>query len=132
MRPPRGDYMQKVLDGLRIMVVEDEYLLAMDLEEAILELGGDVVGPFGRLQPAVAAARSEKLNGALLDVRLDGESIYDLADELIALGVPVILATGSDPKLVPAHLRSLPWLKKPYDYAALQDLIGRIYQPVPL
>lgn len=122
--------MQKVLDGLKILVVEDEYLLALDLEDAIAELGGDVVGPFGRLQPAMAAARTIKLDGAVLDVRLDGETIYDLADELIALGVPVILATGTDPQLVPAHLRSLPWLRKPYDRAALRDLIGRIYQPV--
>jgi two-component SAPR family response regulator len=125
----RAEEMQKVLNGLKILVVEDEYLLALDLEDAIAELGGDVVGPFGRLEPALAAARSIKLDGAVLDLRLDGDTVYDLADELIALGVPVILATGSDPKLVPEHLRSLPWLKKPYDRAALRDLIVRIYRP---
>lgn len=121
--------MHKTLEGLKILVVEDEYLLALDLEETIRELGGDVVGPFGRLQPAITAARNTMIDGAVLDLRLDGDTVYDLADELIARGVPLILATGSDPQLVPAHLRGLPWLKKPYDHKALRDLMARVYRP---
>ena len=61
--------MQKSLEGRRILVVEDEFLIAMEVEDILRALGAEVVGPFGRLEPALGAVQNEVLDGAVLDVR---------------------------------------------------------------
>ena len=66
------------LNGLRILLVEDDFLIAMDIKQSIEMLGGKVVGPFGRLKEAQELARRENFDGAVLDVRLDGDLTYPL------------------------------------------------------
>ena len=83
--------MQKSLEGRRILVVEDEFLIAMDVEDVLRALGAEVVGPFGRLEPALGAVQREDLDGAVLDVRLDGDTIEPVAAVLVSRGVPVLL-----------------------------------------
>lgn len=103
-----------ILSACRILVVEDEFLVATELADWLKKLGAEVVGPFGRLAPAHAAAREEALDGAILDVRLDGERTFEVVEELLARGVPVILATGFRDDDLPPTLRLLPALRKPY------------------
>jgi DNA-binding response OmpR family regulator len=102
------------LHGRRILVVEDSFLIAMEIADAIEAEGGTVVGPVARLAPAREAARREPLDGAVLDVRLDDELTDGLAGELVARGVPVVLATGFDSLALPAGLQDLPRLRKPF------------------
>ena len=90
------------------MIVEDEYLIAMEVQDLLTDLGAEVVGPFGRLAPAIEAVNREQLHGALLDVRLDGETIDEIAEALVARGVPVLLATGYDKEQLPLSLQHLP------------------------
>ena len=115
--------MLKSLEGRRILVVEDEFLIAMEVEDALRALGAEVVGPFGRLKPALGAVQIEALDGAVLDVRLDGETSEQLAAELVARGVPVLLTTGYESEQLPPDLRHLPRLRKPFDARDLRDML---------
>jgi CheY-like chemotaxis protein len=120
--------MPRILEGRRIMIVEDEYLIAMEVQDLLTELGAEVVGPFGRLAPAVEAVNREQLHGALLDVRLDGETIDAIAEALVARGVPVLLATGYEKAQLPPSLQHLPMVRKPYDEKELRGLLERAYR----
>jgi CheY-like chemotaxis protein len=120
--------MRKILEGRRIMIVEDEYLIAMEIQDLLLDLGAEIVGPFGRLAPAVEAVNREQLHGALLDVRLDGETIDEIAETLVARGVPVLLTTGYEKEQLPPSLQHLSRVRKPYEEKELRALVERAYR----
>ena len=88
----RGD--SRDLAGRRILLVEDEPLLAMLVEDLIGEVGGVVVGPAGSVDEALKVLAAGKLDGAILDVNLGGEMVYPVADTLAAQGVPFVFVTG--------------------------------------
>ena len=115
------------LRGLTIMVVEDEFLAALDLKRLIEERDGKVAGPAGRLEQAQQLARSVKLDGAILDVKLDGTDSLALADELIARDVPIILVTGYDVARLPERFASTPRLPKPFEEAAFDQLAAQLF-----
>jgi DNA-binding response OmpR family regulator len=119
---------QKSLEGRRILVVEDEFLIAMEVEDILRALGVEVVGPFGRLEPALGAVQKEVLDGAILDVRLDGETSEQVAAELVSRGVPVLLTTGYESEQLPPDLRNLPRLRKPFDERDLRDMLEQAYR----
>jgi DNA-binding response OmpR family regulator len=119
---------QESLQGRRILVVEDEFLIAMEVEDILRALGAEVVGPFGRLGPALIAVQKEALDGAVLDVRLDGETSEQVAAELISRGVPVLLTTGYESEQLPPDLRHLPRLRKPFDERDLRDMLEQAYR----
>jgi DNA-binding response OmpR family regulator len=79
----------------RILVLDDELLVAMMLEDMLMDMDYEVVGPFGTLEDALPAAQSEPLDGAIIDLNLGrGISSVPVADALRARGVPFLLATG--------------------------------------
>lgn len=82
------------LKGLRILVVEDEYLVATDIVEAIETLGGEVVGPCPDLDAARRLLREELLDGAVVDLNLKGELGEPLARQIADRGVPILYYTG--------------------------------------
>lgn len=82
------------LTGKRILVVEDEALIAVMVEDMLVEMGGEVVGPAGAVDDALELARTEALDGAVLDVNVRGQRIDPVAEALMARGVPVLFATG--------------------------------------
>jgi CheY-like chemotaxis protein len=82
------------LKGKRILVVEDEALIAVMVEDMLAELGSIVVGPAASIETALALAKSEAIDAAVLDVNVRGERIDPVADALFARGVPVLFATG--------------------------------------
>jgi DNA-binding response OmpR family regulator len=109
----------------RILLVEDEFLTAALLGDELAEAGFRIVGPFGTLASARAAAGTEDFDLALLDVNLRGELVYPLAEDLVAHGVPVVLVSGYTAADLPAALRGLPRLSKPHDSDALVRTIER-------
>ena len=115
------------LRGLTIMVVEDEFLAALDLKRLIEERDGKVAGPVGRLEQAQQLARSVRLDGAILDVKLDGTDSLALADELITRDVPIILVTGYDVARLPERFASTPRLPKPFEEAAFDRLAADLF-----
>ncbi len=82
------------LKGKRILVVEDEALIAVMVEDMLTEMGSVVIGPAGTIEAALAFARSEEIDAAVLDVNVRGERIDPVADALMSRGVPVLFATG--------------------------------------
>ena len=113
------------LDGLRVLIVEDEFLLAMSLEDDLVAAGCAPIGPFANLADAIEATRREEFDLAILDVNLNGEAIYPLAEELLSRRKPFVLLTGYGAESLPERFRRLPRLPKPYDLANLIKEMGR-------
>ena len=80
--------------GKRVLLVEDEALIAFALEDMLLVLGAEVVGPAHRLDEAVALALTSELDAAILDVNLNEQRSYAVADELARRGIGFVFATG--------------------------------------
>ena len=105
----------------RVLLVEDQALVAMDFEAMLIELGCTVVGPCATVAAALEAARSEPLDGAVLDVNLAGERSFPIADQLRARQVPFFFVTGLSRAVLPPALQQVPPLAKPVrprDFAA--------------
>jgi CheY-like chemotaxis protein len=113
----------------RVLVVEDEALLALELETGLRELGCEVVGPARNLVEAQRMAAAEpRLAAAVLDVNLGGgELVFPVADALAARGVPYLLATGygSAGPLEGRDAGAVAVLRKPYQRAALAEALAR-------
>jgi DNA-binding response OmpR family regulator len=122
--PPSGT--DNARDGPRVFLVEDEFLVSLSLEQDLSEGGYTVVGPFADLQSARQAAASETFDLALLDVNVNGERIYPLADELAARGVPIVLLTGYGVMDLPERFRAWPRVAKPHSTALLLKEIERV------
>lgn len=102
------------LEGRRILVVEDEMLIALMIEETLQGLGCVVVGPVGKLDAAQRLAGAEALDAAVLDVTIRGGHVYPVAERLLARGIPFVLASGYGEWALPEHLRGRPRLTKPF------------------
>ncbi|PZN95104.1 MAG: response regulator [Alphaproteobacteria bacterium] len=110
----------------RILVVEDEYVIAMDLALELEELGFEVVGPAGSVSEALALVdRGDRLDGAILDVNLRNERVYPVADALAARGVRFVFASGYDARLMPDAYADVPRCGKPIDRAVIVRFLGR-------
>jgi CheY-like chemotaxis protein len=112
----------------RILIVEDEPILAIALQDMLEGLGYEVVGPAFRVAPALALAGAERIDGAILDVNMGGEDSYRVAARLKARGIPYLFATGyGRDGLEPGH-EATPVLDKPYRErqveSALHSLLG--------
>jgi CheY-like chemotaxis protein len=100
--------------GLRVLLVEDESVVAMLLEDILGELGCEVVGPVAQISKAVEIARHERLDAAILDVNLNGREVYPVADALAARNIPFIFATGYGKDSLRAPYDNRPMLQKPF------------------
>jgi CheY-like chemotaxis protein len=112
--------------GLRVLVVEDQMIVAMEIEGMLRALGCVVLGPVGTLELAVRLGREETLDAAILDVSLDGETIFPVAEELQRRGIPFIFATGYGESILPEKWRGQLHLGKPFNREQLEKLIRSI------
>jgi PAS domain S-box-containing protein len=110
------------ITGNRIMVVEDEALVAMVESDALTELGYSVVGPFSKPSDALAAVRKGDISGAVLDINLDGVLVYPVADELAARGIPFVFVTGYGTESIDERFDGIPVLQKPIERETLQRI----------
>ena len=99
---------------LRILLVEDEMLVAMNIEDMLLDLGHEVAGIASRLAPALALARETELDAALLDVNLAGEQSFPVADLLEERGIPFVFATGYGIQGIVERHRGRVVIQKPF------------------
>ena len=106
--------------GCRVLVVEDETLIAMEIESVLEALDCEVVGPTGKLETALALVIEEAFDIAILDVTVRGGKIYPLAERLLARGIPFALASGYGDWALPQALRDQPRLLKPFTTAELE------------
>jgi CheY-like chemotaxis protein len=113
--------------ALRILVVEDEGLVAMLLEDMLEELGHQVVGPAATLKRALELAREEAVDIAVVDLNLNGQDASPVAAVLVERKIPFACATGYGE--LPEPLRGSPILAKPYDFDALKSVISQLSAP---
>lgn len=110
----------EALHGLRILVVEDEALILMEMEDMLLELGCDIVGPASTVAKALAAIGANELDGALLDMNLGGEHVLPVAEMLSARGVPYLMVTGYAARSgISPRLDDAPRVTKPFSLESL-------------
>ena len=108
------------LKGRRILVAEDEFFIADEVVQALEGEGAEVIGPAPTVAQVLSLAQAEgRIDGAVLDVNLNGEMVWPALAALLARGVPVLLATGYDAAVVPANYAHLPRCAKP---VAMSDL----------
>lgn len=114
------------LAPIRVLLVEDEPLVAMMLTDMIAEIGATLAAPFERLAPALDFARDQRaaFDVAIVDMNLAGERAEPLADLLHAAGCPFILSTGYG-AADKARWPNAPVLPKPFDIAQLETAIGQ-------
>jgi two-component SAPR family response regulator len=114
-----------VIIGERIMIVEDEALVAMGMCDLIAGLGFDVVGPFGKVTEAMAALKTGAVDAAILDINVGGEMVYPLADVLAAGGVPFVFVTGYGVESVDRRFANVRVLQKPIERQAVEHIFVR-------
>ena len=119
----------KSLDGLRILVVEHNFLAAEMVRDALQHSGCTVVGPVGRVADGLHLAEQEKLDGAVLDINLNGDRCFPIAQTLRERGVPFVFLTGYDSStVIPAELRATPRLGKPVLEQQLIEVLGGLIE----
>ncbi len=115
---------QRPLDGLRILVAEDNVLAVMELEQVLEDCGCETVGPAATVDQALRLARDEPLDGAVLDVNLRDQAVFPVAEELARRGIRTIFATGYEHSYAfPKHLDGCARLRKPYSGQELKRLM---------
>lgn len=115
---------EEELSGLRVLVVEDEVAISLLLEDMLLDLGCEVVGPAGRLSAARALVEGETIDLAILDVNVAGEPIYPLVEMLAQKGIPVVFSTGYGSSGIREPYRDRPVLQKPFGQNDLAKLLA--------
>ncbi len=110
---------EDLLNGARVLVVEDEAAISMLLEDMLLDFGCEVVGPAARLSKALEMAESESFVVAILDVNVAGEPIYPVAEAIVRRGLPLVFSTGYGGAGIREPFRDRPVVQKPFSQ---QDL----------
>jgi CheY-like chemotaxis protein len=114
------------LSGCRVLLVEDEMIVAGLLEDMLVNLGCTLVGPAARVDQALAIIGSATIDAAVLDLNLNGEKSYPIADVLAVRRVPFVLSTGYEKESLPSGYQRFPLLRKPFHRSELGDTLTKI------
>jgi DNA-binding NtrC family response regulator len=117
---------ERSLDGLRVLVIEDEFYIADDLRRVLCAAGAMVVGPVSTVEKAQEALSHGGFDCVVLDLNLHGESGVPVADGLLEMGTPFAIVTGYGSASVPDRLKSVPRCEKPVESETLTELVSRL------
>jgi len=117
------------LEGVRVLIVEDEYLVAVLIEKILESAGCIVIGPIPRLSEALDAAHHDNCDAAVLDVNLAGKRIDPVADALSERNVPFLFVTGYGANALPSEYAARPHVCKPFRMAELLHALSNILKP---
>ncbi len=117
--------------GPRILIVEDEYLIAAEAAQRLHSLGAEVHGPVGTVAEAMDLVErsNEKLDAALLDINLNGQMVYPVAAFLKMHNVPFAFITGYEERVIPAFFRSVSTFTKPADWGMIASRLVHMQAP---
>jgi len=102
------------LTGLQVLVIEDESVVAMLMEDILVDIGCEVIGTASRFDEAIEKLKSLAFDIVILDVNLNGRPTFSIADSLAEQGVAFVIATGYGATSLPEPLQSVPFLQKPF------------------
>jgi DNA-binding response OmpR family regulator len=111
--------------GKRVLVVEDEMLVALMVEDMLADAGCIVIGPFARVSDALAAIKGEALDFALLDVNVAGEKVFSVARALEKRGVPFLFVTGYGQAALPPDRPDWEAVVKPFVPKQLAERVAQ-------
>lgn len=114
----------QVLAGKRVLIVEDELIVALLVEDFVTEFGCSAVGPCGSVEKALDAVRTEKFDLAVLDVNLGGEKVYPVAEALTERHIPFLFLSGYGDEAVPADHCEWKVCSKPFRAADLAKMMS--------
>ena len=121
------------LANRRVLVAEDEYMIAEEIATVLGDAGAEVLGPVPRVADALRLLAAEsRIDGALLDVNLGSEAVWPVVDALLARGVPVVLASGYNASAIPAAYACLPRCEKPTAGHDLARALARVMTVQPV
>lgn len=116
----------RTLSKCHVLVVEDEYFLADELQTELEDAGAIVIGPVSDLANAVSLIQTgERIDGAILDANLGGENVFPAADLLVERGVPIVFTTGYDAESMPSRFRQMARCEKPVSLRKVIEAICR-------
>jgi CheY-like chemotaxis protein len=115
--------------GARVLIVEDEIVVALFLEDLLGEFGYDVAGVVSHLDDALA--RPQDYDLAVLDVHLNGRNVFEFADRLAAGGTPFVFATGYGTRGIPDRHCARPVLQKPFRPEELKQVLAEMVEEPP-
>src|SRR3712207_5263467 len=115
------------LRGRRVLVVEDEYFIADDVAKALRTLGAEVVGPVPTREEALAIISGQEVHLAVLDINLQDQMVYPVADALRDRGVPFVFATGYDARAVAEGYLDVPRWEKPFEPDKLAGALAGLF-----
>jgi CheY-like chemotaxis protein len=121
-------HLTQQLTGRRVLVIEDQYLIAMEIAEALEEAGAEIVGPTGSVSSAAKPIHDDGFDLAVVDVQLrDGEA-YPLVDELQKARIPMVFLTGYERPQLRREYRGLPHVIKPFEPKQLVSALAEVNQ----
>lgn len=123
--------MTGLLTGARVLVVEDEVMVSWMVQDMVSDLGCIVLGPVPSVDQALEIIAAQPIDAAVLDVNLNGQTSYPVADALLALGAPFVFSTGYDGDRVPERYRTFPVLQKPLRRSDLAETLTRMLSEPP-
>jgi DNA-binding response OmpR family regulator len=119
--------MDNLLAGRRVLVVEDEFFLAADLEDSLTRAGAEVVGPIPDLRAALAQVQMDSIDLVVLDINLRGdEKAYPIADVLSERGIPFLFTSGYASRDLPKRYRNIRRLEKPFEMKSLVKAVSEL------
>lgn len=111
----------------RILIVEDEFLIAMHLEDLLTEMGHQIVGPASRISEAMEFARDSEIDFAVLDINIAGTKSFPVADILRERGIPFVFASGYGSAGLEDGYRHEATLQKPYELHQIRRAVERAF-----
>ena len=114
------------LAGTRVFIVEDEALILFSLQDMLADLGCEVVASALRIDDALAQVGELAFDIAILDVNLDGEEVFPVADLLVKRGLPFVFVTGYGEGSLPDAYRAHPALQKPFQSEQLKSTLAEL------
>jgi two-component SAPR family response regulator len=110
----------------RVMIVEDEALIAMTIAHLVASYGYEVVGPFGKVSRALDSLHEEPVDAAVLDVQLDRDIVFPVAAELAARKIPFAFLTAHQAQTFPEKFKGMQRVSKPFQQSELKRTLSRL------
>lgn len=128
MASPYGSNSPTKLDGCRVLIIEDEYFLADELEKELKFHGAKIVGPVAEIREARDRIAAGDFDVAILDINLRDEFAWPIADELMLRQIPFALATGYGPESIPQRFWNVMRWDKPWELPVVIDGVGKLWR----
>ncbi|WP_372353426.1 response regulator [Rhizobium sp. BT-226] len=109
--------------GKRVLIVEDEYFLADETRRKLEKAGATVIGPVAGVTAALDLVENEEIDAAILDVHLEGDFVFPVADELERRDIPFVFATAFDPSVIPTRFTGFALCEKPTELGKIAEAL---------